>query len=488
VNATHAGNYIATYTASNGAKGSQTFVVVVNTVNTSIVTTPSTTIDAGASAVITVANNASYQWYKDNAIISNSTNSLTTYTAGTYQVKVSNTAGCSAISNSVVIKINPNSLKTFWHFENSLENWNGVNQMTSTISNSIASMTITGTDPYMHSPNYLSLPTNIFKYVVVSMQNVSSSNTAELFWVTDTDGTYNGSKRVSFPIVPNDTKQRYYIIDLSTNPSWTGTIKQIRIDPTTNVTSGSARIDFIKLIGTNLNTPAAIPGTIEIEDFNKGGKGNAYLDTDVTNNGGQYRTTEEVDIQTCGEGGYNVGWTAKGEWMEYLVNVTKSANYDFILRVASGTNGNKFHLEIDGEMITSVSTVNLLGGLQQYVDVKATVNLTQGQHLLKFVVDDAFGGFNLNKMIFKEAVTTHTQNGQQSALISIYPNPAKDILNIEVMGGLGNTPFEIRNVLGQLVYTSQISGNEYMLSLSNFSEGVYLLSIQNQVYKIIVEK
>src|SRR6266568_1281928 len=93
-------------------------------------------------------------------------------------------------------------------------------------------------------------------------------------------------------------------------------------------------------------TPYAIPGKIEAENFNKGGEGIAYHDVDTTNNGGQYRTSEGVDIETTSDtgGGYNVGWTAAGEWMKYTVNVASSGKYNFDFREASNVTGGLFHL------------------------------------------------------------------------------------------------------------------------------------------------
>jgi hypothetical protein len=62
-------------------------------------------------------------------------------------------------------------------------------------------------------------------------------------------------------------------------------------------------------------TPWAIPGTIEAENYDLGGEGVAYHDTDATNNGGVYRTTEGVDLDTCADisgCGYKEGWINAG--------------------------------------------------------------------------------------------------------------------------------------------------------------------------------
>ena len=99
--------------------------------------------------------------------------------------------------------------------------------------------------------------------------------------------------------------------------------------------------------------PMRIPGIIEVEDFDEGEDGVAYHDEDDVNEGGVYRTNVGVDIDTCAGGGYVIGWTHKGEWMSYTVNVEKDGAYTFSALVASGLNGSAFSLSIDGEAITS---------------------------------------------------------------------------------------------------------------------------------------
>ena len=97
---------------------------------------------------------------------------------------------------------------------------------------------------------------------------------------------------------------------------------------------------------TPYNLPRALPGTIQAEHFDKGGEGIAYHETDTTNNGGAFRTTEGVDIQNTQDtgGGYDVGWTTGGEWLEYSVNVTTAGTYVLDARVASNGAGGTFHV------------------------------------------------------------------------------------------------------------------------------------------------
>ncbi|CAM9191796.1 unnamed protein product, partial [Hapterophycus canaliculatus] len=83
--------------------------------------------------------------------------------------------------------------------------------------------------------------------------------------------------------------------------------------------------------------PAIVPGTIQAEDFDTGGEGVGYSDTDIPNNGGAYRMSEAVDISMTGDqDGYNVGWIRAGEFLRYTVDVSKAASaFDFKFQVAA---------------------------------------------------------------------------------------------------------------------------------------------------------
>jgi len=136
-------------------------------------------------------------------------------------------------------------------------------------------------------------------------------------------------------------------------------------------------------------TPQMIPGIIQAEDFDGGGPGVAYYDTDTPNNGNQYRTTY-VDIENTGDigGGCNVGWTATGEWLQYSVNAVVDGIYTIGMRIASDGNAGTFHLEIDGQNVTGIQTVNSTGGWQVYQTLtKTNVSISGGPHEVRWVVD-----------------------------------------------------------------------------------------------------
>jgi predicted Rdx family selenoprotein len=148
-------------------------------------------------------------------------------------------------------------------------------------------------------------------------------------------------------------------------------------------------------------TPAPVPGTIEAERFDDGGNGVAWSDTSVTNDGGQFRSTN-VDVETTSDtgGGYDVGWIFAGEWLKYTVNVTTAGTYDLAFRVASAGNGGTFHLEVNGTNVTGTMTVPNTGGWQTWTSVTKTgVSLSAGSQVWRLVFDTngatgAVGNFN----------------------------------------------------------------------------------------------
>jgi alpha-L-fucosidase len=146
--------------------------------------------------------------------------------------------------------------------------------------------------------------------------------------------------------------------------------------------------------------PNIIPGTIEAEDFDIGCPGEANNDRDETNAGGQYRPNEGVDIEKCSSGGYNVGWTNSGEWMDYTVTVSKSAAYRITFYVASANEGPNLHLECDGADKTGKLSIPNTHAYQNWETVSCAVNLDAGQHVLRLVFDS--DGINLDKMVYEE--------------------------------------------------------------------------------------
>ena len=133
-----------------------------------------------------------------------------------------------------------------------------------------------------------------------------------------------------------------------------------------------------------------IPGKIEAEHYDEGEPGKAYHDNDVKNSGANYRGPTQVDIEKRPDAsnGHGIGWTRKGEWLNYTVEVKESGVYSIEIPVASNKQGGVFHLEIKSKDITGPIQIPDTGGWQilkllHHKDVK----LTKGRHVIRAVMD-----------------------------------------------------------------------------------------------------
>lgn len=145
-----------------------------------------------------------------------------------------------------------------------------------------------------------------------------------------------------------------------------------------------------------------IPGTFEVEDFEPIHEDTGYFDTDAINLGGAYRPSEGVDIEATTDvgGGYDVGWTRAGEWLEYAwANVPSTGHYVLGVRVASSGPGGVFHLEVGGVNVTGPVAVPDTGGPQSWRTLSLPVLLNRGIWKVRLVMDSdgpngSVGSFN----------------------------------------------------------------------------------------------
>ncbi|GJM64399.1 carbohydrate-binding protein [Persicobacter diffluens] len=160
------------------------------------------------------------------------------------------------------------------------------------------------------------------------------------------------------------------------------------------------------------NTPyqgyrRSIPGTLKVVEYDEGGEGVAYHDTDASNNGGQFRS-DGVDIESCSEGGYNIGWTASGEWLKYSLKVESAGSYQLTARVASAISGTKsLKVALAGQTQTASFTHAV--GWQSWHDLDlGTFNLQQGQ--VELTLEMLSANINLQSLTFSANTASCTYN------------------------------------------------------------------------------
>ncbi|WP_304067351.1 T9SS type A sorting domain-containing protein [Pedobacter glucosidilyticus] len=134
-----------------------------------------------------------------------------------------------------------------WNFDTTTEGWGNTNSLTSSVNNGILTLTATGADPYIYSPNNLNINASLIKTIRIRVQNNTNQSAFQIYWITNTDQTYNSAKLIQIPITPNLATQKEYVFDFSSVTAWQGTIKQIRLDPGNPASNTSVAIDYIKL-------------------------------------------------------------------------------------------------------------------------------------------------------------------------------------------------------------------------------------------------
>lgn len=173
-------------------------------------------------------------------------------------------------------------------------------------------------------------------------------------------------------------------------------------------------------------TPSAIPGKIEVEDYDKNGvgEGNTSFEDDYTNDGGStYRGDDGVDIYDEGTG-HVLGMTQTGEWLEYTVNIAADGEYTIVTNAAAGGTSAAIKYYMDDVAITDEIKIDQTADNKWdvYKDFSAkTTKLTAGKHVLKLEITGDYANVDYFTFVAGDA-------GQQSTQDSGAVNPQNPLL------------------------------------------------------------
>jgi len=107
-------------------------------------------------------------------------------------------------------------------------------------------------------------------------------------------------------------------------------------------------------------------------------------------------------------------------------------------------------------------------------------NIGIDEHLFWLNVNDEHCS-NTDTIVITIKQTTGIENNFTSSEIRIFPNPAKDFIEINFSNNVtGNLIIEMRNSQGKLIwvkkYSKQISGLQDKIRLNNYAAGLYFLN------------
>jgi hypothetical protein len=150
-----------------------------------------------------------------------------------------------------------------------------------------------------------------------------------------------------------------------------------------------------------------VPGTVQAENYDTGGQSVGYSVTAVNGSANTYRS-DGVDLETTSDsgGGYDIGWTAAGQWFNYTVNVATAGTYTVGLRLAAPSAvSDALHIvNSSGANLSGNVAIAATGGYQNWVTVNATVTLPAGVQTL--TIDQDAAGWNINYLTIGSGTTT----------------------------------------------------------------------------------
>ena len=183
---------------------------------------------------------------------------------------------------------------------------------------------------------------------------------------------------------------------------------------------------------------AAIPGKIEVENYDVGGSGKAYLDNDDDNKGGEYRE-DGVDIVQVDSAdaskGYAIGYTQAGEWLEYSVNVVTASKFVFRASVADGLEGGSIRLFIDGKAVTDTVAVPQTEDWNTYTLMDGeTSEIEKGDHVLRIQFTGSY--VNMDWIQFALTESELSTTALRAYSVNFVPNTERSLKVFNASGRL----------------------------------------------------
>ncbi|MDA3929840.1 MAG: glycoside hydrolase family 9 protein [Prolixibacteraceae bacterium] len=196
--------------------------------------------------------------------------------------------------------------------------------------------------------------------------------------------------------------------------------------------------------------------------------------------GTQNETTGDVG------GGENVGYVGIGNWLTYSLDISVSGFYNFTIRHA-GYAGN-FDVYINDVFLKKI-TFPKTADWQVYDSYTAELELTEGQHVMKLLFNSE--GTNLNWYEF-EWIDKTGISSQSLSEINIYPNPAKQFINIDFGTNIGEGEIQLLTVDGKTIIQKKSSDlTPETINISTLQRGAYLVKVkfgtQTISKKVIIE-
>jgi hypothetical protein len=215
-----------------------------------------------------------------------------------------------------------------------------------------------------------------------------------------------------------------------------------------------------------------VPGKIEAED---------------------YHAQVGLSLETCTDvgGGQNIAYLGNGDYADYFIEVNNAGIYNVTYRTAAQSNTGKVTLQLvnDDGSTTDLHAVEFppTGGWQTWQSSSESLELEAGQHRIRLLIQAS--DFNINW--FEFSFVSRVKNTGFDPGINAFPNPSKSIFYLSKPENTVNKEVKlvVRDYKGAVLFERKILlQDELKLDLSDYPDGVYLVSLEIDNKIIGIEK
>ena len=271
----------------------------------------------------------------------------------------------------------------------------------------------------------------------------------------------------------------YYDIKPAMNQTYTYRVIAHYKD-TTDLYSQPVQVFFpawVKPVRTPfLGAPQTIPGTIEAEDFDKGGEDFTYHDADLSNIPGKYRPDEGVDIYDRLGDGFHIGNAIEGEWYEYSVDIKEEGLYKVSAQLASVNRGGKFQISIDSIQSDTIT----MSGSSSNLNTKpfsTEMYLSPGIKIMRFnVISNPT--FNIDKIVFELKNATAINEVDDRKAFLIYQNTPNEIVVSQKSNGQLQQ-IGLYSITGSLLKMIKNPESQTVIPVNDLPSGIYIIQGAN---------
>jgi bacillolysin len=312
----------------------------------------------------------------------------------------------------------------------------------------------------------------------------TTSSTTNLAWNASTDNVavtgYNVYRGTTLLGSTTATVRTYSVTGLTASTAYTFSVKAK--DAANNLSASSNVVNVTTLAGSTTITYCASTssstadekiGRVQLGTINNPSTGTAgyenftALSTNLTRGTANTITITPSWTSTVYSEGYAV-------WIDYNKNGLFTDAGELVYSKATST-----ATPASGSF--TVPTTATVGTTRMRVSMKYNGIPTSCETLSYGQVED----YSVN-IVAPVAISTLTENNSNEVLttVSLYPNPTKEVLNIETNSAT-KLNYSVINYLGQVVKTGSVENNS--INVSNLNAGIYILEV-NDGQKSVTKK